>query len=62
MEDLKVWYATIKGDEDKDYKIEKLDDKKYKVTCLTSGEATTLDIENFNVNYGALVRFKANGE
>ncbi len=29
MEDQKVWYATIKGEEDKDYKIEKLDDKKF---------------------------------
>jgi hypothetical protein len=62
LADEKVWYATIKGEVDHDYKIEKLSDKKFEVTDISSGEATTLDVDHFNVDYGALVRFKANGE
>ena len=62
MVDLKVWYATIKGEQDHDYKIERLDDKKFEVTNISTKETTTLNIDNFMVDYGALVRFKANGE
>jgi hypothetical protein len=62
LPDEKIWYATIKGETDKDYKIERLDDKRFTIADLASGVSTTLDVSNFNVEYGSLIRFNSNGD
>lgn len=55
----KVHYVSMKGgDHDQDFKIEQHEDGKFKVTDLASGSSSTHDVSDFDLEYGALLRFK----
>lgn len=45
-----------------DYKIEKKSDTKFEVTQLPNGKAITVDVNDFNLDYGSLLRFNQNGQ
>lgn len=49
------------GEKDIDFKIERQDNGKYQITDIASGKSTTHDASNFDLEYGALLRFSHNG-
>lgn len=57
----KVFYVTLKGDTDKDYKVERTASG-YEVTDLSNNQTHTLKTNDFNLDYGTLLRFNLNGE
>lgn len=60
--DQQTLYASIKGaDQDVDYKITKHSNGKFEVTEITSGKSQTFDAKDFDLEYGALLRFNLNG-
>lgn len=60
---MKTVYVSLKGgDKDQDFKIERQADGKFKITDIESGKSSTHDASNFDLEYGALLRFKQNGE
>jgi hypothetical protein len=59
----KVYYISIKGgDKDIDFKIEHVDGNKFDITDVQSGAKTTHEVKDFDLEYGALLRFNDNGQ
>jgi hypothetical protein len=71
----KVFYVTIKGEKDQDYKVEKLSDGSYEITTLetvkgaatkNAGETATskksFKVGNFDLEYSSLLRFNVDGD
>jgi hypothetical protein len=53
---------TLKVDQkDEDYRIERLDNGKFSITDMTTQKTTIHDASDFDLDYGALLRFKHNG-
>jgi propionyl-CoA carboxylase alpha chain len=59
--DQKSYYVSIKGDKDKDFKIEQKDDGSYSVTDIESGQSSTFKAGDFDLDYGTILRFNLNG-
>lgn len=58
-----VLYMVLKeGENDHDFKVERQPDNSYVVTDLLSGIASNIKADNFDFEYGALLRFDADGE
>lgn len=49
------------GEKDIDFKIDHQDDGKYQITDIASGKSSTHDVKDFDLEYGALLRFNQNG-
>lgn len=61
--DQKVVYMSLKGgDKDIDFKIEREDNGKYQITDMATGKTSTHDASNFDLEYGAILRFSDNGQ
>lgn len=58
----KVFYVSIKGEKDQDYKVEKKADGTYEVTEMETGKKETLNIDGIDLEYGTLLRFKQNND
>ena len=58
----KVIYASISGDKDQDFKIQKLSQAEYEVTQLPDGKPTKIKIDNIDLEYSSLLRFKQDGK
>jgi propionyl-CoA carboxylase alpha chain len=57
--DGRVYYITIKGAEkDNDYKVEKKTDGTYELTEMETNKTLTLNVADFDLDYGSLLRFK----
>jgi len=49
---------SLKGDEDKDFKIVQKSNTQYEITELPNGKPTTVNVSDFDLEYGSLLRFK----
>lgn len=45
----KVYFVTLKGDKDRDYKVEKKIDGSFEVTDVESGKTTTINATDFDL-------------
>ena len=58
-----MYYVTIKGAEkDNDYKVEKKAKGSYELTDIENNKSFTFKVGDFDLDYGALLRFNLNGE
>jgi len=56
-------YVVLKGSEsDQDFKVERLSCGSYKITDIAAKKETTIKADNFNFEYGSLVRFDVDGK
>jgi len=54
----KVYYMSIKGTEkDLDFRVEQLDASNFEVTDLQSGKKSSHNVKDFDLDYGAILRF-----
>jgi len=60
-EESKTVYVSLHDISDTNYQITRLSDKEFEVKTLPSGESTKVNVDNFNVEYDALIRFGVNG-
>ena len=42
--------------------MERKDERTFEITDLATGQKSTLDIRDYRVDHGALVKFKADGD
>jgi len=42
--------------------VERKDERTFEITDLATGQKSTLDIRDYRVDHGALVKFKADGD
>ncbi len=61
-EESKTVYVSLHDISDTNYQITRLSDKEFEVKTLPSGESTKVNVDNFNVEYDALIRFGVNGQ
>ena len=58
-----MFYVTIKGaDKDHDYKVEKKAKDSYELTDIENNKSFTFKVGDFDLDYGALLRFNIDGE
>jgi hypothetical protein len=63
MPHIKNQHVTLKVDgKDLDYHVEEKPDDHMLVTDVDTGKAITFSVKNFDLEYGALLRFDLNGE